>query len=160
MADICTTFMYRLSWNLGASTSWNHQCLCRPVIRLLYFYFTFYIKSGNACYHSVQNLLSSSLLSKRIKIKIHRAIILPVVCVGVNLGHSHWGRNLGWGCLRNSVLRSIFGPKRGKVIGDWKNYIMRNWMMCTAHWIFFGWWKGKKEMGGAYSMCGGKESCL
>ena len=28
------------------------------------------LKSGNACYHSVQNLLSSSLLSKNAKIKI------------------------------------------------------------------------------------------
>jgi len=37
------------------------------------------LKSGNACYHSVQNLLSSSLLSKNLKIKIYRTIILPVV---------------------------------------------------------------------------------
>ena len=44
------------------------------------------LKSGNACYHSVQNLLSSSLLSKNIKIKIYRTIILPVVCAGVKLG--------------------------------------------------------------------------
>ena len=29
------------------------------------------LKSGNACYHSVQNLLSSSLLSENIKIKIY-----------------------------------------------------------------------------------------
>ena len=29
-------------------------------------------KSGNACYHSVQNLLSSRLLSKNVKIKIFR----------------------------------------------------------------------------------------
>jgi len=35
-------------------------------------------KSVNACYHSVQNLLSSSLLFKNLKIKIHRTIILPV----------------------------------------------------------------------------------
>ena len=33
---------------------------------------------GNACYYSVQNLLSSSLLSKNLKIKIYRNIILPV----------------------------------------------------------------------------------
>ena len=32
------------------------------------------IKSGNACYHSVQNLLYSSLLSKNVKIKIYRTI--------------------------------------------------------------------------------------
>ena len=36
------------------------------------------LKLGNACYHSVQNLLSSSLLSKNLKIKIYRTIILPV----------------------------------------------------------------------------------
>jgi len=43
-------------------------------------------KSGNACYHSVQNLLSSSLLLKNLKIKMHIIIILPVVCMGVKLG--------------------------------------------------------------------------
>jgi len=40
------------------------------------------LKLGNACYYSVQNLLSSSLLSKRVKIKIYRTIILPVVPYG------------------------------------------------------------------------------
>ena len=39
-------------------------------------------KSGNACYLSVQNLLSSSLLSKNLKIKIYRIIIMPVVLYG------------------------------------------------------------------------------
>jgi len=37
------------------------------------------LMSGNACYDSVQNLLSTSLPSKNLKIKIHRTIILPVV---------------------------------------------------------------------------------
>jgi len=40
------------------------------------------LRSGNACYHSVQNLLSSRLLSKSVKIKIYRNIILPVVLYG------------------------------------------------------------------------------
>ena len=40
------------------------------------------LNSGNACYHSVQNLLSSRLLSKNLKIKIYRTIILPVVLYG------------------------------------------------------------------------------
>jgi hypothetical protein len=40
------------------------------------------LKSGNACYHSVQNLLSSSLLSKNVKIRIYKTIILPVVLYG------------------------------------------------------------------------------
>ena len=37
------------------------------------------LKSGNVCYHSVQNLLSSNLLSKNIKTKIHRTLILLVL---------------------------------------------------------------------------------
>ena len=40
------------------------------------------LKLGNACYHSVQNLLSSSLLCKNLKIKVYRSIILPVVLFG------------------------------------------------------------------------------
>ena len=40
------------------------------------------LKLGNACYHSVQNLLYSSLLYKNLKIKIYRTIILPVVLYG------------------------------------------------------------------------------
>jgi hypothetical protein len=37
------------------------------------------MNSGNACYHSVQDLLSSRLLSKIVKIRIHKTIILSVV---------------------------------------------------------------------------------
>ena len=40
------------------------------------------MKAENACYYSVQNLLSSSLLFKNIKIKICRTVILPVVLHG------------------------------------------------------------------------------
>ena len=47
------------------------------------------LKSGNVCYHSVQNLLSSSLLSTNLKIKIYRTIILPVV-----YGCEAWSRTM------------------------------------------------------------------
>jgi hypothetical protein len=40
------------------------------------------LKSGNACYHSEQDLLPSSWLSKNLKIKIYRTIILPAVLYG------------------------------------------------------------------------------
>jgi len=40
------------------------------------------LKSGNMCYYSVQNLLSSSLLSKNLKIKIQRSVIMPIVLYG------------------------------------------------------------------------------
>jgi hypothetical protein len=44
------------------------------------------LNSGNACYHSVQSLLSSRLLSEKLKIRIYKTIILPVFCMGVKLG--------------------------------------------------------------------------
>jgi hypothetical protein len=40
------------------------------------------LSSGNACYHSVQNLLSSRLLSKNQKMRIYKTIILPVILYG------------------------------------------------------------------------------
>ena len=40
------------------------------------------LELGNACCYSVQNLLSSRLLFKNVKIKIYRTIILPVVLYG------------------------------------------------------------------------------
>ena len=75
----------------------------------------FIIKPTNACYHSVQNLLSSSLLSKNLKIKIYRTIILSVVLYGcetwsLTLREEHRLR-----VFENRVLRRIFGPKRDGV---------------------------------------------
>jgi predicted transcriptional regulator len=46
------------------------------------------LKSRNACYHSVQDHLSYSLLSKNTKINMHRTINL-LFCMGVKLGLSH-----------------------------------------------------------------------
>jgi hypothetical protein len=52
------------------------------------------LQSGNACCHSVKNLLSSNLLSKTIMIKIQRTVILSVFCVGMKIGLSHSRRNI------------------------------------------------------------------
>jgi hypothetical protein len=69
------------------------------------------LNSGNACYYSVQNLLSSRLISKNLKIKIYRTVILSVVLYGcatwsLTLGEEHRLR-----VFENRVLRRIFGPK-------------------------------------------------
>jgi hypothetical protein len=40
------------------------------------------LHSGNACYHSVQNLLSSHIISTKLKIKIYKTAILPVALYG------------------------------------------------------------------------------
>jgi hypothetical protein len=70
------------------------------------------LNSGNACYHSVQNLLSSLLISKTLKIKIYKTVILPVGLYGcetwsLSLREEHRLR-----VFENRVLKRIFGPKR------------------------------------------------
>jgi len=76
------------------------------------------LKSGNACYHSVQNLLSSSSKSKNLNIKIYKTIILPVVLYGCEI----WSLTLKEGrrlrVCENRLLRRIFGPRRDDVIGE------------------------------------------
>jgi hypothetical protein len=72
---------------------------------------------GNACYHSVQNIWSSNFLSKNLKIKIYRTIILPVVLYGCETW-SHTSREEHRPrVFENRVLREIFGPKRDEVTG-------------------------------------------
>ena len=77
------------------------------------------LQSGNACYHSVQNLLSSSLLSKNIK-KIYKTIILPVVLYGCETWSFTLREERRLRVFENMVLRRIFGPKRDEVTGKWR----------------------------------------
>jgi hypothetical protein len=74
------------------------------------------LNSGNACYHLVQNLLSSRLLSRNLKIRICKTIVLPVVLYGsLTLREEHRLR-----MFKNRVLRRVFGPKRDEVTGEWR----------------------------------------
>jgi len=96
-------------------------------------------KSRKACYHSVQNLSPSILLSR--KIKIYRTIILYVVL--------YWREN--WSLtlreerrlrlFENRVLRRILWSKRDEVTVEWRK--LRTWslMICNHHQILFGWLK-------------------
>jgi hypothetical protein len=90
----------------------NENCLHEEINRRL--------NSGNACYHSVQSLLSSRLLSRNINVKIYKTINRPLVLYGcetwsVTLREEHRLR-----VFENSVLRRIFGPKRDEVTGEWR----------------------------------------
>jgi len=78
------------------------------------------LKSGTACYHSVQNLLSSSLVLKNLKIKAYRTIILPVVMYGCETLSLTLGEESRLTVFENRVLRRIFGPKRDEVRRDWR----------------------------------------
>jgi len=75
------------------------------------------LKFGNACYYSVQNLLSSRLLSKNVKIEIYRIIILPVVLYGCENWSLKLREERRLRVFENRVLRRVFGPKRDEVTG-------------------------------------------
>ncbi|KAJ4429226.1 hypothetical protein ANN_26229 [Periplaneta americana] len=75
---------------------------------------------GNACYYSIEKLLSSSLLSKNLKVRIYKTVILPVVLYGcetwtLTLREEHRLR-----VFENKVLRKIFGAKKDEVTGEWR----------------------------------------
>ena len=78
------------------------------------------LKSGNAHYHSVQNLFSSSLLSKNSRIKLYRIIILPVVLYGCETWSLTLREERRLRVFENRVSRRIFGPKRDDVTGEWR----------------------------------------
>jgi hypothetical protein len=78
------------------------------------------LNSDNACYHSVQNLLSSHLLSKNLKVRIYKTIILPVVLYGCETWSLTVREEYKLRVLENRVLSRIFGPKRDGVTGGWR----------------------------------------
>jgi hypothetical protein len=78
------------------------------------------LNSGNACYHPVQSLLSSRLLSRNIRVKIYKTMILRLALCGcetwfLTLKEGHRVR-----VFENRVLRRIFGPRRDEVTGEWR----------------------------------------
>ena len=77
------------------------------------------LKSVNVCYHSVRNLLSSSLLSNNLNTKIYRTVILPVVLYGCETWLLTLREERRLRVFENSVLR-IYGPMGDKVTGEWR----------------------------------------
>ena len=70
------------------------------------------INMGNACYYSVEKILSSRLLSKKLRVITYKTVILPVVLYvcetwSLMLREEHRLR-----VFENKVLRKIFGAKR------------------------------------------------
>jgi len=83
----------------------------------------------------VQNLLSSSLLSKNLKLRIYRTIIFPVVLYGCETWSLTLGEELGLRVFENGVLRRIFGPRRDEVTGEWRKLHNEelNDLYCSAN---------------------------
>ncbi|KAJ4431048.1 hypothetical protein ANN_19641 [Periplaneta americana] len=78
------------------------------------------INMRNACYYSVEKLLSSSLLSKNLKVRIYKTIILPVVLYGCETWTLTLREVQRLRVFENNVLRKIFGAKRDEVTGEWR----------------------------------------
>jgi len=97
------------------------------------------LKLGNACYYSVQNLLSSRLLSKKLKNKRYRTITLPVFLYGCETWSLTLREERRLRVFENRVLRRVFGPKRDEVTGNGENYIMKILVICTPYCILCGW---------------------
>jgi hypothetical protein len=99
------------------------------------------LNSGNPCCHSVQNLLSSHLLSKSIKIRMDKTIILPVVLYGYKTWYLTLRDKHRLRVFEDRVQRRIFGPKRDEVTSDWRKlhneelynlYSLRNRMISQG----------------------------
>jgi len=108
--------------------------------------------SGNACYYLVQNCLSSSLLSKNVKVKIYRTIIITFVFCGCETWSPRVSEEHRLRVFRNKVLKKIFGPTRDKITGEWGR-----WSVLTK---YVGDQIKKNEMGGACSTYGEEERCI
>ena len=77
---------------------------------------------GNACYYSLEKILSSRLLSKKLKVNTYEAIILPVVLYGCEtLREEHRLR-----VFENKVIRKIFRAKRDEITGEWRKIHMQS----------------------------------
>jgi len=113
------------------------------------------LKSGSAGYHLMQSLLSSSLLSKNLKIKIYRTVVLPVVLYGCETWLLTFREECRLRVFENRVLRRIFGPKRNETAGVWRklhneelNDLLLLTQYCSGDQI------EKNEVGGACSTYG------
>jgi hypothetical protein len=74
----------------------------------------------NACYHSVQSLLSSRLLSRNLKFKIYKTIILPVVMYGCETWSLILREEHRLRVFENRELSRIIVPKTDEVMGEWR----------------------------------------
>jgi hypothetical protein len=79
------------------------------------------LNSKNNCHQSVQNLLSSLLLSENLKIRTYKTITLRVVLYGCRTWSLISREERRLMVINTRVLGSICGTKRNDIIGGWRN---------------------------------------
>ena len=105
------------------------------------------LNSENACYYALQGLVSTQLLSKNIKLKIYKTLILPVILYGFDTWTLTLREETILQVFENKFLSKIFGPKRDDQIGEWRRLhngelydlygkpdIIRIVMSCKLRW--------------------------
>ena len=105
--------------------------------------------------------MSSSLLSKNVKIKICRTVIVSVVL----FGYETWSLTLSKECrlkfFENRVLRRIFGPKRDEVTGEWRRLHNEElYALYSSPDIIRVMKTNTTEMGRACNTYGGEKRCI
>jgi hypothetical protein len=73
------------------------------------------LNSGNTCYYSVENLLPSRLLFRNVKIRIYKAIVLPVLLFGCEIWYMRRRKEYRLRVFENRVLKGRFDTKRDKL---------------------------------------------
>jgi hypothetical protein len=86
------------------------------------------------------------LLSRNLKIKKYRTIILPVDLHGCETWSLTLKEKRRLRVFENRVLRGIFGPKSKQ--GNEENFIMRSFMICTPRHSYLGDKIEKNDIGG------------
>jgi hypothetical protein len=97
-----------------------------------------------------------NLLSKNVKIKINRTIILPIVLYGCETCSLILIEERGLRVSENMVLRRIFEHRRDKVTRDWRK--LHNGELLTKY--YSGDQNENNEMGGACSTYVGEKMCI
>ena len=110
---------------------WNYHKFCTLLHK--------FCVSWSFCYHSVQNLFSSYLLSKNIKTTIYSTVILPFVLYGCEA----WSFTLMEECslrlFENRVLRRIFGLQRDMVGASLSVPLTTKKNEMSGKWAIYGW---------------------
>ena len=98
--DNLTTFMCRLSWNLGDSTSWNPQGLSRPVMGLNYLlslptyaqfhYYVFHCTTEHLlvllkiCRSLTMHRMNSTKICRWTSFRTYTVVFRVIRCAGIN----------------------------------------------------------------------------
>jgi len=109
----------------------------------------------------VQNLLSSRLLSKYLKIKIYRTIILSVVLYGCEVWSLTLREERKLRVYENMVLRRICGPRRDDVTMEWRRLHNEelNDLYCSPNIVRVIKWR-RMRWAGRVARMGEKRGCI